>query len=256
MFDTKYPSRGRARIGIVVPVSNSNLEPDMTMLAPPGVSLHFTRAGGYDVDKIPDEKQMQHYSDTPADELFTGLKQCGAEIILYGCTSATLAQGPDYDSRFRHHIEALTGLPALTAADCLVRTLKALGIARFAFASPYVASLNDLAIGFLGSFALTCVSRYDAPLALGNPEVAAVTPDEIVKIAASVDHTDAEAIVLSCTDYRATEAIDEIERITNKPVITSSQATLMLALNRLGISTEESPLANHLATRRLDGNFD
>ena len=43
-------SRGVARLGIVVPVSNTNLEPDMVMLRPDGVSLHFARAGGRDRD--------------------------------------------------------------------------------------------------------------------------------------------------------------------------------------------------------------
>ena len=32
-----WPSRGRARIGVVVPMSNSNLEPDLTLLRPDGV---------------------------------------------------------------------------------------------------------------------------------------------------------------------------------------------------------------------------
>ncbi|MCP4379144.1 MAG: Asp/Glu racemase, partial [bacterium] len=50
-------SRGRARIGVVVPVTNTNLEPDMQLLRPDGVSIHFARSGGYDVDAIPDEKQ-------------------------------------------------------------------------------------------------------------------------------------------------------------------------------------------------------
>ena len=55
-------TRGRARIG-VVPFSNTNLEPDLVMLCPPGVSLHFARAGGYDLDAIPDERRMRHYCD-------------------------------------------------------------------------------------------------------------------------------------------------------------------------------------------------
>ena len=51
---TGTDSRGRARIGLVVPVSNSNLEPDMTMMRPGGVSLHVMRAGGYDLEEVPD----------------------------------------------------------------------------------------------------------------------------------------------------------------------------------------------------------
>jgi hypothetical protein len=53
------PSRGRARIGVLVPFTNTNLEPDLALMAPPGLSLHIARMGGYDEDEIPDETQMQ-----------------------------------------------------------------------------------------------------------------------------------------------------------------------------------------------------
>ena len=51
-------SRGRARIGVLVPFTNINLEADFAMLRPPGVSFHFARLGGYDADAIPDDGQM------------------------------------------------------------------------------------------------------------------------------------------------------------------------------------------------------
>ena len=249
MLNTSYPSRGLARLGIVVPISNTNLEPDMTMMVPPGISLHFARAGGYDVDRIPDENQMRKYSDTPADEIIAGFVHCRADAVIYGCTSATLAQGPDYDRKFRQNIESVTGVPAVTAASALVEVLKALGVERFAFTSPYVASLNNLAIRFIEHSGMKCVHRVDAPEALSNEAVGDTHPEEIVKIALNTDHDAAQAIVISCTDYRATEAIPEIESRLGKPVITSNQASLLVALRLLGIPPEGSLISGHLAAR-------
>ena len=251
MNDARRENRGRARIGVVVPVSNTNLEPDLWMLAPPGVSLHFARAGGYDVDRIPDERQMRQYSETPADDALDGLRLCRSEIVLYGCTSATLAQGPVFDREFCAQIEARAGVPAITAAGALVAMLKRLGVERFAFTSPYVASLNDLAIGFIEHFGMRCARRLDAPVPMRNEEVAAATPDEIAARALDADCAEADAIVVSCTDYRATEAIEAIERQAGKPVVTSNQALLLLALERLGIDLDGSPLAGQLAALRL-----
>lgn len=249
MIDPTYLTRGLARLGIVVPVSNTNLEPDMMMLAPAGVSLHFTRAGGYDVDEIPNEKQMQGYSDSTPDAVIEDLRLCHSDILLYGCTSATLAQGPAYDARFRARIEALAGVPAVTAASALVEVLQGLGVERFAFTSPYVATLNDLALAYLESFDMACVARRDAPEPMSNEAVAAATPDEIIAIAKALDTDAAEAIVISCTDYRATEAIPALEAALAKPVVTSNQATLLVGLKRLGIDLGDSPLGQHLATR-------
>ena len=45
--------RGGARIGVLVPFTNTNLEPDMMMMRPPGATLHFHRLGNYDADEIP-----------------------------------------------------------------------------------------------------------------------------------------------------------------------------------------------------------
>ena len=38
-------TRGRARIGVLVPFTNSNLEPDFAMMRPAGVSIHVARMG-------------------------------------------------------------------------------------------------------------------------------------------------------------------------------------------------------------------
>ena len=244
-------TRGRARLGVVVPVTNTNLEPDLALLVPEGVSFHVSRSGGYDVDAIPDEHQMRQYSDTHSDEVVDALRHCGSQVILYGCTSATLAQGPDYDAAFRNEIEARTGIPTMTAAGAVVAALRDLGVETFAFSSPYVATLNDLAVSFIEAFGFRCVGRADAPKPLGNAEVSALTPAEAVALAERADTEEAEAVVLSCTDLRAAEAVAEIERRLGKPVVTSNQAILVWGLRRLGIPFETSPLKDHLLVRKL-----
>ncbi len=248
MIDSNYQTRGKARCGIVVPVSNTNLEPDMLMLAPRGVSMHFARAGGYDIDQIPDEIQMRQYSDSQADDVIDSLRLCRSDIVIYGCTSATLAQGPEFDRKFRDHIESICGVAAVTAASALVEVLQLLEIERFVFTSPYVSSLNDLAIRSLDCAGLSCVGRLDAPRPMSNEDVASATPEEIIEIAVNVDTEAAQAVVISCTDYRATEAIPAIEAILGKPVVTSNQASLLIALRLLGISWGDSALSQHMAT--------
>ena len=242
-------TRGRARIGVVVPVSNSNLEPDMTMMCPPGVSAHFARAGGYDVDAVPDETQMQRYSAAAVDEVIDGLRACKPNVLLYGCTSATLARGPAFDEEFRAKIEARAGVPAVTAASSLIEALRDLGVQRLAFSSPYVASLNDYAVSFLEALGFRCVGRADTASALGNDEIAALTPEDVMALAERADRPEAEAIVLSCTDMRAAEAVVAIERRLGKPVVTSNQAMMHAALKRLGIPHRESAIGEHLLVR-------
>jgi len=248
MTEIVTPSRGLARIGVVVPVSNTNLEPDMAMLAPAGVSIHVARSGGYDVESIPDENQMRQYSNSATDEPVESLRLCRADVILYGCTSATLAQGPEYDARFREHIEKVTGIPAITAASALTDAIIDLNISRFAFTSPYVRTLNDLAVSFIESCGMRCVGRVDTPDPFSNLDIANASPASIIAMAEKANTPDAEVIVISCTDFRAVEAVQEIERRIKKPVVTSNQAMMVWALKRLRLDCSTSLLGQHLVS--------
>jgi len=228
-------SRGEARIGIVVPFSNTNLEPDMVMLRPAGVSLHFARAGGYDLDRIPDSRQMRQFAEASLDEVVDSLSAALVDVILYGCTSATLAHGPDFDREFQAKIEARAGKPAVTAAGAVVEALHGLGARHVGFCSPYTRELNVEAMRFLEQSGFQVVSDAYVGEDLGNYGQSALTPSDVVDLACRADAAGAQAIVLSCTDMRAVEAIDTIETKLGKPVVTSNQALMYVAIKRLGL---------------------
>jgi len=234
------PSRGRARLGILVPFTNTNLEPDMALLRPSGVSLHFARMGGYDQDEIPDAAQMHGLGaadlDTPL-HLLQGVKP---DVILYGCTSATLTHGPAFDSALAARIKLGSGADTVTAAGALVHALTTLGVTRVGFASPYVAAINDMAVGFLAATGFETVARSEVGEALDNYGQSALSPQAVFNLGLAANHADADAIVLSCTDMRGVEIIAQLEQATGKPVITSNQAMAFQALQLAGIN---DPLA-------------
>ncbi len=228
-------SRGRGRIGVVVPVSNTNLEPDMVMLRPAGVSLHFARAGGYDIDEIPDSDQMRQFAEASLDDVVDGLGAALADIILYGCTSATLSSGPAFDRAFQSCIEDRSGKPAITAAGAVVEALSDLAVTKIGFCSPYTEQLNVEAADFLNGCDVEVVNNAYVGEDLGNYGQSSLSPKEVFELGCRADVTDAEAIVLSCTDMRAVEAIDDLEQQLGKPVVTSNQALMHVAIKRLGL---------------------
>ncbi|MEM7225230.1 MAG: aspartate/glutamate racemase family protein [Pseudomonadota bacterium] len=228
-------SRGRGRLGIVVPFSNTNLEPDMMLLRPSGVSLHFMRAGGYDLDAVPDSEQMRGFALASLDAVLEALMAAKPDIVLYGCTSATLSHGPAFDRAFCDQIEAKAGVPAVTAAGALVEALGDLGVTKVGFAAPYTEALNGEAIDFLQESGFSVVAAASVGCDLGNYGQGELTPDEVAALACRADRPEAEALVLSCTDMRAVEAIEPLERALGKPVVTSNQALMKAAVKRLGL---------------------
>lgn len=229
----KITSRGVARIGVLVPFTNVNLEADMAMMRPHGVSMHFTRLGGYDIDEVPDAGQMAALAKADIDAEIRLLAGCRPDVMLYGCTSATLALGAAFDRQLSARIRRKSRATCITAAASLVHALNTLGASRIAFASPYVAALNEDAIDFLGSHNLETVSRFDYPTDLGNYGQGELLPEQILEFALQADSPAAEAIVLSCTDLRAAEIIAALEAQAGKPVVTSNQAMLFAALQTL-----------------------
>jgi len=231
-------SRGRARLGLVVPVHNTNFESDMILLRPQGVSLHVMRVGGYDLDKMPDPELMREFALSSLEEVISALSATHPDVILYGCTSATLAHGPKFDYEFAQRITKMSGTPVITAAGALVEALVALKAKRIAFSSPYVEALNQEAITFLERCDIQTVSSAYVGSDLGIYGQGELTPEEVYDLGCRADHPEAEVIVLSCTDMRAVEAVDALERDCNKPVVTSNQALLFAALRKLSLAPE------------------
>ena len=232
MSNVSY-SRGKARIGVFVPFTNVNLEADMALLRPPGVSFHFQRLGGYDRDEVPDSEQMAGLGAADIDQDLRMLEGVNPDAILYGCTSATLAHGTVFDQDLSAKIKAGSGAISVTAAGALVHALSSLGVKKIGFTSPYVKALNDDAVSFLADSGFETVSRADYPKDLGNYGQGALLPDQIIDHALGADSEAAEALVLSCTDMRSVECVNQLEEKVGKPVVCSNQAMLFQSMQAL-----------------------
>jgi maleate cis-trans isomerase len=243
------PSRGNGRIGVLVPFTNTNLEPDMALLCPPGVSMHFARLGGYDLDAIPDVGQMAGLGAANLVEPLRLLAGVRPDVILYGCTSATLTHGPAFDRDLAARAEALSGAKTVTAAGALVIALNALEVRRIAFASPYVEEINNMAIDFLARSSIETVSRADVGVALDNYGQGEMTPEAVFELGRRADSAEAEALVLSCTDMRSVETLERLEITLGKPVISSNQAMIFAALRQLDLPPGRSLCGRLLASK-------
>lgn len=224
------------RIGLIVPSSNTNIEPDFASLSPAGVTVHVARSGGYDVNAIPDSTEMQKFARKSLDQNIIDLTDARVDIIAYGCTSATLSEGPEFDAQFCTQICESSGIPAVTTAGALVEAINAIGAKRVAFTSPYVKALSKEAVDYLVCSDIDVVNEVVFERELNSLEQNALTPQDAYDMALITDHKDAQALVISCTDYRALEAVSAIEQKLGKPVITSNQALMYACLVRLKVA--------------------
>ncbi|WP_170756035.1 Asp/Glu racemase [Ruegeria lacuscaerulensis] len=245
-------SRGLARFGILVPFTNTNLEPDMYLLRPDGVSLHFARMGGYDQDEIPDAEQMHGLGAANLEEPLRLLQGVRPKVILYGCTSATLTHGFAFDRTLAARIKAECGAETVTAAGAIVFALRSLRAKNIGFASPYVPAINDLAVSFLTEAGIHTVNRSEVASTLDNYGQGTIGPQAVFELGRAADHPKADAIVLSCTDMRSVEVIDQLEQALGKPIVTSNQAMMYQARHIMGLANSVHGYGRLLQTTASD----
>jgi maleate cis-trans isomerase len=113
----------------------------------------------------------------------------------------------------------------------MVEALRALGIRRIALVTPYLDAINEAECTFLQGHGLEMTAVRG--LGLSGQAIREVSPEEIAALVRDADSPDAEAVFVSCTDFRAFEVIDTLERALRKPVLSSNQVTLWGILRAL-----------------------
>jgi maleate isomerase len=225
-------SRPTAGLGLIVPEVNFVVEPEFAkVLAPmmPDVRLHVARVSAGD----------QPYGVSALQSLASGGSAAAltlasvSDVIAFACTSASFVGGCATPASLRRRIEDASGRPAVITAQALVDAVSALDTKRLSLATPYTREVTELEQRFLEASGYTVVStRYlgiDQRGAQGHCQ-----PEEVLELARSALHSDAEALIISCTNLRTLELIDALERELGLPVVTSNQATLWALLRCSG----------------------
>jgi len=228
------------KVGVLVPYANINLEIDLHRFKLPNLNYYITRIAGYEINKIPDEKQMKQMGETDLNQALQLIKGVDPIAILYGCTSATLSHGLKFTNDLEKLIAKKCGCVAISASGALIMSLEALNIKNIAFASPYVEEINDQAIKYFLEAGYKTVSRSYIGTKLSNYEQGMLSPEKIIKLACDADSNKCDAIVLSCTDIKAVEVINIIEKKLSKPVITSNQAMIFALLKSFNLKPDLS----------------
>ena len=227
--------KARARIGLIIPSSNRLTEPQFNRYAPSGVDIHVTRlrmTGKY-------RKPLNELKRALV-EASEALSDVNPGIIVFHCTANSMENGLAHEAAIAEIIEQASGCPTLTTAQAITQAFNHFGIKKLVLISPYVQATNEHEVHYLKEDGYTVVHQLG--LGLESHGYSAVPPEEWKRIVRENARADADGYLLSCTNTRMIEAVPEIEREMDKPVISSNQATLWACLKRLGISHKDGRL--------------
>ena len=225
----------RARIGLIVPSSNTVCEPEVAALCPAGVAAYAARV--LFEPTLDGLRAMKNHVERASLELSSeGICQ----IIAFCCTVGSMMGGVEGEEELLHLIEETAGIPAITTATAVSAAFDVLQVKRVAVATPYTSEINlseKESLERRGIDVTDIRGHHEslAPRQLKNDMIGRLTPEDAYAMAQKVNGHDNEAIFISCTNFRAIEIIERLERDTGKPVVSSNQATLWYALRKLRI---------------------
>ena len=230
-LDQLHPDGWRARIGVIVPSSNTVNETEFNRLKPDGVTFHFTRS------PLRRDPAADGFAAMMGDldQACGDLAACSVDLVAYGCASGSMACPAD---RLIGKLSEASGADAVSTAGAMLAALDAFGAKRIAMATPYTEETNAHEAEFLGRHGIEVVAA--AGLGLNTTiekiqRISRVTPQAVFDHAMAVDRPEAEAVLICCTDFGTLDAIEPLEEALGKPVVTSNAATLWAALRALGI---------------------
>jgi len=241
--ETFYGQRGK--LGLIVPPTNTVNEAEWNEALPKGVTLHVTRMPLH-ADSSSESGRKALYADI--EKSASDLAQAGLSAIAYGCTAGSMVQPIDQLSDFMSEI---SGVPSVTTAASIVHAMQALNIDNISIATPYHDALNMHEVEFLAASGINTTKISGLGIGSGGPHEyiqIARTPVNIIKDhILSVDHPDADALLISCTDFPVLGLISDLEEELGKPVITSNQATFWATLRAASIEDRFQHLGRLLA---------
>lgn len=222
--------QGRIRIGLLVLTNDHVVERDMMAMRPDDDEVHLF------VARVPFEGNCESEAlaamagrlTASTDTILPGAR---LDSVIYSCTSGTAAIGA---SNVAWSINASRPDAAvITPITAAHEAFGALGLKKISVLTPYTDQVTADTVFALEANGAEAVMTMCLGIEVSD-DISAVTPESIFGAAVEADHPEADGLFISCTDFRAVQMIEDIEKRIGKPVVTANQATFWSAIRKGG----------------------
>ena len=227
------------RIGVLAPPANVALEREFPRYLPEGVVMSHNRLSR--PGSAISGESLRAMADS-VERAAHDLALAYPEVILYGCTSGSFLMGIGKEEEIARKITAHTGIPAFTTSTAVVEALRAVSARSVFMITPYPQDLNEHEIAFLKHYGFRVVGL-DSFLCPVSKDIRAISSEQVAAMALAhrQEIASADALFISCTNLLTMDKIAELETALGRAVVSSNQASLWSALQRLGVHEVRHP---------------
>jgi maleate isomerase len=229
----------RAKIGVLVPSTNTILEPELYAMAPHGVTFHTSRMY-VPASAVTTDAELQAFLEAQRAALQIAVRDAltlEPDWLVLGITAMSFLNGVEGHDRLKSRLEEIAGMPVTTGAEAADSALRLLGLKRIALLTPHPAMLDAHYERFFRESGYEVVRlkgiRCPSSLAIAQVDEAALRGALQELLGPDID-----AIVQVGADLAMARLADEAERWLGIPVIASNSVMLWHALRACGIADQ------------------
>ena len=226
----------RKKFGVIVPSTNTIVEPDFYRMTVPGVTAHTSRIWIRDQDLSNNDAFEALLEQIRVEIEYAVQRVMTAEpdYMVMGMSAETFWGGVQGNREFIRNIKAWSGLDVATGAEACERALNLFGAKKIGVVTPYQQIGDDNVIKFFNEigFEVVRIKGLKCPTAVS---IAHVTDTTLRQALYEVNGEDVDALVQAGTNLSMVGLADEAERWLDKPVIAINAATWWMALRDNGI---------------------
>ena len=226
----------RSILGIVMPSTNTSVQPECEALRPRGVTNQIARIS-IPERKISSEDAFAAHVETMRAGITPAIDQvmtCGPAHLIMGVALEAFWGGLEKADELRRSLEERSGVGVSMGSDSLLAALECFGSKRISVLTPHQPRGDEVVRQYLEEAGYEVVKLKG--LKCPTPRmIAHTTAQEVRDALHELDGPDIDAIVQVGTNLAGMQICAEAERWLGKPVLSMNMLTYWNALRRLGI---------------------
>ena len=227
----------RANWGVVVPSTNTSVQPEFDEMRPRGVTNHIVRIWipNSPVGSNDDFNRLMENIRLEWDNALLRVMTCDPDYLVMGMSSETFWGGLQRSLELKKHMMELTGCGVAMGSDACQAALRCYGdIKRIGVLTPYWPVADENVTRFLQDCGFEVVAIKglccDSPTAMSK-----VPEKELMNALLELNEQDVEALVQCGTNLAMARLAGEAEKWLKKPVIAINTATYWYAMRANGM---------------------